>query len=199
MLFRLITTPWRLPGGLVVKTSPSNTGDVGSIPGWGAKIPHISQPRSQNIKQKQHCTKNSIRDFKNGPHLKKIKNKKNFLSVHNSRTENYGNFSQKGKLRGKLILIGEGKSSSWNSESTKCVQGLSQWGLRAGNMYKRALSSPNLLVILYRLICHFKGLTGNEMSSCQPLWSLPAESSPAQLWAPTPVCGLERRLANDSP
>ena len=30
------------PGGLVVKTSPSNAGYVGSIPGWGAKIPHAS-------------------------------------------------------------------------------------------------------------------------------------------------------------
>ena len=59
-------------------------------------------------------------------------------------------------------------SNSWNSESTKCLQGLFQWDLRAGNMYKRALSSPNLPVILCRLICHFKGLTENEMSSCQP-------------------------------
>ena len=30
------------PGGLVVETSPSNAGYVGSIPGWGAKIPHAS-------------------------------------------------------------------------------------------------------------------------------------------------------------
>ena len=31
------------PGGPVVKTSPSNTGAVGSIPGWGAKISHASR------------------------------------------------------------------------------------------------------------------------------------------------------------
>ena len=31
-----------LPGSLVVKTLPSNAGDVGSIPGWGDKIPHAS-------------------------------------------------------------------------------------------------------------------------------------------------------------
>ena len=31
------------PGGPVVKTSPSNTGAVGSIPDWGAKISHASQ------------------------------------------------------------------------------------------------------------------------------------------------------------
>ena len=29
-------------GGLVAKTSPSNAGHVGSVPGRGAKIPHAS-------------------------------------------------------------------------------------------------------------------------------------------------------------
>ena len=31
---------WDFPGGPVGKTSPSNSGGVGLIPGWGAKIPH---------------------------------------------------------------------------------------------------------------------------------------------------------------
>ena len=39
-----------LPGGPVVKTSPSNAGGAGSIPGRGAKIPHASWPKNQNIK-----------------------------------------------------------------------------------------------------------------------------------------------------
>ena len=39
---------WDFPGGPVVKTSPSNAGDVGSIPGWGPKIPHASPPKNQN-------------------------------------------------------------------------------------------------------------------------------------------------------
>ena len=40
------------PGGPVVKTLPSNTGGAGSIPGQGAKIPHVLQPKKQeNIKQ----------------------------------------------------------------------------------------------------------------------------------------------------
>ena len=30
------------PGGPVVKNPPSNAGDAGSIPGWGAKIPHAA-------------------------------------------------------------------------------------------------------------------------------------------------------------
>ena len=29
----------------VAKTSPSKAGDVGSIPGWGTKIPHALHPK----------------------------------------------------------------------------------------------------------------------------------------------------------
>ena len=36
---------WDFPGGPVVKTSPSNEGGAGSIPGQGAKIPHASWPK----------------------------------------------------------------------------------------------------------------------------------------------------------
>ena len=46
-----------LPCGPVVKTLPSNAGDAGLIPGWGAEMPHASQPKNQNIKQKQYCNK----------------------------------------------------------------------------------------------------------------------------------------------
>ena len=53
-------------GSPVVKTLPSNAGGVGSIPGWGAKVPHASGPKNQNIKQKQDCNKFN-KDFKNGP------------------------------------------------------------------------------------------------------------------------------------
>ena len=38
------------PGGLVVKTLPSNAKPAGWVPGLGAKIPHASQPKNQNIK-----------------------------------------------------------------------------------------------------------------------------------------------------
>ena len=37
--------PGDFPGGPVVKTSPSDAGNVGSIPGWGAKIQHASWPK----------------------------------------------------------------------------------------------------------------------------------------------------------
>ena len=58
------------PGGPVVKTLPSNARGVGLILCQGAKIPHASQPKNQNIKQKQYCNKFN-EDFKNGPHPKK--------------------------------------------------------------------------------------------------------------------------------
>ena len=32
--------------GPVVKNLPSNAGDVGSVPGWGSKIPHASEQLS---------------------------------------------------------------------------------------------------------------------------------------------------------
>ena len=65
---------WRdFPGNPVVKTLPSIAGlgaGAGLILSWGAKIPHNSQPKDENIKQKQHCN-NLNKDFENGPHPKK--------------------------------------------------------------------------------------------------------------------------------
>ena len=55
---------------VVVKTLPSNAGAASSIPVAGAKIPHASQPKNQNIKQKEYWNKcNKV--FKSGPHQKK--------------------------------------------------------------------------------------------------------------------------------
>ena len=56
------------PGGLVVKTSPSNAGGEGSIPAQGANIPRASQPKKQNIKQKQYCDNEGL---KKSPYQKK--------------------------------------------------------------------------------------------------------------------------------
>ena len=48
----------------MVKTSPSNAGGVGSIPGGGAKIPHASQPKNQSIKKtRSNIVTNSIKTF----------------------------------------------------------------------------------------------------------------------------------------
>ena len=34
------------PGGPVVRNPPARTGDMGSIPGWGTKIPHVMEQLS---------------------------------------------------------------------------------------------------------------------------------------------------------
>ena len=59
------TKCWDFPSSPVVKTSPSNAGDAGLNPGWGAKILHASEPKLQNIKWKQYYNKFN-KDFKNG-------------------------------------------------------------------------------------------------------------------------------------
>ena len=41
---------WDFPGTPVVKTSSSIAGGVGLIPGWGAKIPHASWPKTKKYK-----------------------------------------------------------------------------------------------------------------------------------------------------
>ena len=70
-----ISRHWDFPGGLVVKTLPSNAGDMDLIPGRGAKIPHASGPKNQNIKQNQYCNKFN-KAFKKMVHIKKKNLKK---------------------------------------------------------------------------------------------------------------------------
>ena len=53
---------WDFPGGPVAKISPSNTGGAGSIPGWGAKIPHALWLKKPEHKQWKSCNKFS-KDF----------------------------------------------------------------------------------------------------------------------------------------
>ena len=55
----------------------------GAVPGQRAKIPHASRPKTQNITQK-HCCNKFNKDFKNGPHLKKIKEKNVLRDVNRS-------------------------------------------------------------------------------------------------------------------
>ena len=71
------------PGSPVVKTSPSNAGGAGSIPGQGAKIPHASWPKNQKHKTEAILYKFNKDFLKNGPHQKKkvFKKKKELLYV----------------------------------------------------------------------------------------------------------------------
>ena len=50
----------------MIKTSLSDAEGVVSMPGCGAKIPHASRPKNQNIEQKHYCNKFN-KDFKNWP------------------------------------------------------------------------------------------------------------------------------------
>lgn len=60
-----------LPGGPVVNTPHSSVRER-NVPGWGAKTPHTSWPKSKNMKQKQYWNKFN-KDYKNGPHQKSLK------------------------------------------------------------------------------------------------------------------------------
>ena len=51
---------WDFPGGPVVEILPFSTRGVGLIPGWRAKIPHVSWPKSQT----NNILTNSIKTFK---------------------------------------------------------------------------------------------------------------------------------------
>ena len=82
------TRVWVLSGGHVFKSYlwgtsllfqelrfllPVCVGGMGSIPGWGDKIPLTQQPRTQNIKQtnkpRSNIVTNSIKTLKNGSYL----------------------------------------------------------------------------------------------------------------------------------
>ena len=52
---------WDFPGGPVVKTSSSNAGGAGSIPGWVAKIPYASQPKTQQRLNRSNIVTNSVK------------------------------------------------------------------------------------------------------------------------------------------
>ena len=54
-------------GHAVVNNPPSKAGNVGSILGQGAKIPHASWPKKPKHKTEEYCQKSS-KDLWNGPH-----------------------------------------------------------------------------------------------------------------------------------
>ena len=64
-------------------TSLCNAVGVGLIPGQGAKIPHASRPKNQNIKQKQDYNKFN-KDFKM-VQIKKEKKKKGTLGLYSAK------------------------------------------------------------------------------------------------------------------
>ena len=64
-IFNKMWACWDFPGGRVVKTSLSNAGGAGLIPGPGAKIPHALRPKQQQEKKKKRRKHvESSHDFK---------------------------------------------------------------------------------------------------------------------------------------
>ena len=58
----------------MVKTSSSNVGGVGSIPGWGTKIPHALRPKKKKkVKQKQYRASLVAQMVKNLPTRQEIR------------------------------------------------------------------------------------------------------------------------------
>ena len=62
----------------MVKTSPSNAEGTNLLSGWDAKIPHVSWPKNQNLKQ--YCNKFNT-DFKDGPHQKNLLKKRKYYWI----------------------------------------------------------------------------------------------------------------------
>ena len=60
------------PGGLVVKTLPSNEAGVGSIPSQGAKTPYASWPKKRKHENISNVVINSIKTLKMVHNKKKI-------------------------------------------------------------------------------------------------------------------------------
>ena len=57
--------PQDFPGGPGVKTSPSNARGAGSVPGWGAKIPHVLGKKKQNkTENRSNIEANSVKTLK---------------------------------------------------------------------------------------------------------------------------------------
>ena len=73
------STSWDFPGSSAFGILPSKAAGVGSMPAWGAEIPHAQQPKNQNIKQKQYCNKFN-KDFKNSPRQKNHKKKNHSIA-----------------------------------------------------------------------------------------------------------------------
>ena len=72
---------WDFLGNPVVRTSPSNVGGVGSIPGQGAKIQHASWPKNQNTINRSNKKLN--KDFLKMLYIKKI------FKIQNNWNEKY--------------------------------------------------------------------------------------------------------------
>ena len=101
-------------GGPVVKTLPSNSGGVGSIPGQGTKIPQASWPKNQNTKQKQYCNKFNKDLKKNGPHQKRFFFLMFQISLNTNFLTSRHTFA-KSQLFSQMLKTSRGGPTGWSS------------------------------------------------------------------------------------
>ena len=60
----LLSQMWRdFTGGLLVRNPPLNAGDVGSILGWGAKIPHAVRRLSLCTTTREVCVQDACGEW----------------------------------------------------------------------------------------------------------------------------------------
>lgn len=95
----------------MVKISSSNAGGVGSVPSWGAKIPHDLWPKSQNVKQKQYYNKFS-KDFKN-VHIKNLKKNNDLSNSLNTPLFSFVNLKGKQNETEKYLIEWEKKKKTY--------------------------------------------------------------------------------------
>ena len=95
----------------MVKTSPSNAGGAGSIPGRGARIPQASRPKKEkqkeSIKLKEYCNEFN-KEFENGPHPKKIFKKDLIRVIRQIICQLLGNLNEKNNCSGSELGSGPG-------------------------------------------------------------------------------------------
>ena len=65
------------PGGTVVKTLPSNAGDMGSIPGWGTKL---ACPKSLHATMKSPCASMKTHQSQNKEEKVNRERQRNFFN-----------------------------------------------------------------------------------------------------------------------
>ena len=108
----------------MVKTSPSNTGGVGSIPGQGGKISHASQSKNQSRKQEQYYNKFS-NDFLKWCTIESAHNVGDLGSIPGSGRspgEGNGNLLQyflPGEFQGQRSLVGYSPLGRKESNTTE--------------------------------------------------------------------------------
>ena len=56
----------------MVNTLPSNAGDTGLIPGWGAMILHAWKPKETKMENRKNIVTNAIKTFEKSQHMFKM-------------------------------------------------------------------------------------------------------------------------------